>query len=93
MLVLKIFLKLIPYAIYKSFRIIIIFVKKSLQFILENKLVWPYFKYMQTFILCFANINVVSKKKNCKQNAVSTYSFVLIKMVFVLLIKQVVIQI
>lgn len=87
MLVLRVFPKLSPDTIYKSFEVAKIFVKKSLKFVLGNKNICIYLKYMLIIILSSVSTNTVPKKKNRKQDVFIVDGYKCITIVFILLIK------
>lgn len=75
MLVLEVSSKANPVANDKSFRVDKILAKKIFKFISNNRNVYPYFKYISTLILCPVSTDIVSKKKNRKQDRVIESSF------------------
>lgn len=91
-LVIRISPKLILDAFYKSSRMARIITGEDLKFCQKNNIIWLFFLNMSAFILCSASVNIVTKKKSCKQGIIVSIGSGYIEMIFALLVEQIVIQ-
>lgn len=88
-LILKVFPKITPNAIYKSYRVAKIFTKNCLEFVARNINVRLYPKYMPMFILSSASTDAVLKERKHKLSAIIAGGLNYVKIIFAFLTKTI----